>query len=162
MGGMWQLLIGMFIRGASSGSYQQLMIKESFKGEHVRDFMKTDPVTVPPDTTVHQLVNDYIYQYHYKMFPVTDDGKLLGCVTTADIKKIAREKWDEKVVEDILSPCSEENSVTEDTDATKALTIMNQSGNSRLIVLENGELAGIITLKDMLDFFSLKIDLEGE
>lgn len=160
--GMWQVLIGMFIRGASSGSYQQLMMKEAFKGEHVSDFMKTDPVTVPPDITIYQLVTDYIYKHHYKMFPVTRDGELLGCVSTADIKKIPREEWEQKNVGDILSTCSEENSVTEDTDATRALTIMNQSGNSRLIVVRNGELAGIITLKDMLDFFSLKIDLEGE
>jgi len=162
MEGMWQALIGMFIKGASSGSYQQLMLKEAFRGEQVRDFMKHSPLTITPDTTVSQLVTDYIYKHHYKMFPVTDGSELLGCVSTSDIKKIPREEWNEKTVAEIYSPCSENNTVTADTDATQALTIMNRSGNSRLIVTENGQLAGIITLKDMLDFFSLKIDLEGE
>ena len=39
---------------------------------------------------------------------------------------------------------------------------MNRTGNSRLMVVERGQLVGVITLKDMLKFLDLKIDLEGE
>jgi CBS domain-containing protein len=39
---------------------------------------------------------------------------------------------------------------------------MNQTGVSRLLVVENGRLAGLVTLKDLLDFFSLKVELEGQ
>ena len=44
----------------------------------------------------------------------------------------------------------------------QALTIMNRTGNSRLIVMDKDQLVGLITLKDMLKFLALKIDLEGE
>jgi CBS domain-containing protein len=39
---------------------------------------------------------------------------------------------------------------------------MNQSGVTRLLVVENGRLVGIVTLKDLLDFFSLKVELEEQ
>ncbi len=39
---------------------------------------------------------------------------------------------------------------------------MNRSGASRLMVVEDGHLAGILTLKDMLRFLSLKVELEEE
>jgi CBS domain-containing protein len=42
----------------------------------------------------------------------------------------------------------------------QALSRMSQTGNSRLLVLEGDKLAGIITLKDILNFLSLKMDLE--
>ncbi len=67
-------------------SYQQVLIRKALEGEQVRRFMKTDPVTVPPSASVRQLVEDYIYKYHFKMFPVTEDSdKLIGCVTTKQL-----------------------------------------------------------------------------
>ena len=46
------------------------------------------------------------------------------------------------------------------TDAVKALAIMNQTGLSRLLVAENDRLVGILTLKDLLAFLSLKVEME--
>ena len=37
---------------------------------------------------------------------------------------------------------------------------MNQTGSSRLLVLDRGHLVGIVTLKDLLNFISLKVELE--
>ena len=48
----------------------------------------------------------------------------------------------------------------EDTDAMDAISKMYQSGNSRLLVVEAGKLVGIITLKDMMEFLSMKMDIE--
>jgi CBS domain-containing protein len=61
-----------------------------------------------------------------------------------------------------LKPCLSENFVAPDTDAMKVLSIMHRTGNSRLIVVESDRLVGIIALKDLLDFLSLKMDLEGQ
>jgi CBS domain-containing protein len=44
----------------------------------------------------------------------------------------------------------------------KALSVMSRTGNSRLMVVDKGRLVGVITLKDMLKFLDLKIDLEGD
>jgi signal-transduction protein with cAMP-binding, CBS, and nucleotidyltransferase domain len=39
---------------------------------------------------------------------------------------------------------------------------MNKSKNSRLMVVKEGRLEGIIALKDLLHLLSLKMDLEEE
>jgi CBS domain-containing protein len=70
------------------------------------------------------------------------------------------EQWTVKTVADILQPCSEENTISPDADAMKALSRMNRNKVSRLMVTENGELRGILSLKDLLDFLSLKVELE--
>jgi CBS domain-containing protein len=38
---------------------------------------------------------------------------------------------------------------------------MHRNGVSRLMVVEGDRLLGVVTLKDMLNFLSLKMNLEG-
>jgi Zn-dependent protease len=159
IGGMWWFLIGMFLKTAAQQSYQQLVMRKALEGEQVRRFMNPNPVTVAAGTTLKELVDDYIYKYHYKMFPVMDNGKLVGCITTREVKEIPREDWPQHRVAEVASGCSE-NIIAPDTDATKALALMNQTGASRLLVVEQGRLVGIVTLKDLLGFLSLKVELE--
>ncbi len=160
IGGVWWFLIGMFLRGAAQMSYQQMMIRKSLEGEHVRRFMNPHPVTVPSNITIADLVEDYVYKYHYKMFPVLDDGRLVGCVTTRDIKEIPREKWATETVAEMAERCPPEAVIGPETDAVVALATMNRTGLSRLLVAEGGRLVGIITLKDLLAFLSEKVELE--
>jgi Zn-dependent protease/CBS domain-containing protein len=163
IGGLWYGLIGLFIRGASQSSYQQMLVSSALKGEPVRRFMKTDVVTVPPDISVAELVQDYFYKHHYKMFPVSQNDLLAGCVTTKQVKDLPREQWTNHSVADIAQSCTKNNTVGPDTDSLKALSLMNRTGNSRLMVVNNnGRLEGIISLKDMLKFLSLKLDLESD
>jgi len=108
-----------------------------------------------------QLVEDYIYKYHFKMFPLVEDSDmLLGCVTTKQVKEIPRQDWNRKTVGEIASQCSPENTIAPQADAMQAISIMNRTGNSRLMVVEGGRLVGIIALKDMLELLSLKVELE--
>jgi CBS domain-containing protein len=105
-------------------------------------------------------VEDYIYKYHHKMFPVMEGEKLMGCITTREVKEIPQEAWSRETVREAASPCSADNTISPATDAIKALAVMNQSGVSRMLVVEDGRLVGVVTLKDLLDFFSLKVELE--
>jgi Zn-dependent protease/predicted transcriptional regulator len=160
IGGMWWFIIGIFLRNASQISYQHLIVRRLLEGESVQNFMRKDPVAVPSSITIEQLVEDFIYKYHFKMLPVVEGGNLAGCVTTRQVKDIPREKWRKTIVRDIASSCSKENTISSDIDAMKAFSIMNRTGNSRLMVAEDNRLTGVITLKDIMQFLSVKMDLD--
>jgi Zn-dependent protease/predicted transcriptional regulator len=162
IGGLWWILIGMFIRGAAKMGYQQVLVRQALQGEPVRRFMNRDPVTVPTSISVEELVNDFVYEHQFKMFPVVENGHLEGCVTLRQIKEVPRDRWAQRTVRDVASPCSDENTIAPDDDAIQAFTRMNQHQVSRLMVVEDGRLQGILSLKDMLGFLSLKLDLEGD
>lgn len=162
IGGIWWILIGMFMRGASQMSYQQLVTRRSLEGEKVRRFMVSSPVTVSPSISVEELVEDYIYRYHFKMFPVVKDERLLGCVNVNQVKSIPRHEWSSRDVGQLATHCSKDNTIGPDEDAMKALSLMNSTKASRLMVVEGDRLLGVISLKDMLEFLSLKVDLEGK
>jgi Zn-dependent protease/CBS domain-containing protein len=160
VGGMWWILIGFFLRGASRMSYQRLLMTETLKGEPVSRFMNTDVVTVPPQATIQELVEDYVYRHHHKLFPVAADGNLEGCITTRQIKEIPREEWSRHTVRELAGRCDAGNTVASSDDATAALAKMHRGSQSRLMVVDDGKLVGIISLKDLLRFLSLKLDLE--
>ncbi len=161
IGGIWTLLIGVFIRNAARMSYQQLLFRSSLKGEPVSRFMQTDVVAVPRAISVAELVENYIYKHHFKLFPVVDADTLVGCVTTEQVKQLPQSEWDRQSVGAISQPCSDANTISPNHDATEALTKMSRNGLSRLMVVEEGRLVGIITLQDLLRFLSLKAELEG-
>ncbi len=162
IGGLWWIFIGIFLRNAAQMSYQNLITRRALEGEPVGHFMKAEPATVPPSISLKELVEEHIYKRHFKMFPVVEEGRLIGCISTREVKGIPREEWGRRTVGELLKPCSRENALTPAADAMKALSLMNQTGNSRLMVVEGDRLVGIVTLKDLLGFLSLKFDLEGE
>lgn len=161
IGGIWWFLIGMFLRGASQMSYRQLQIRRALEGEPVARFMRRDPVIVPSSVTLQHLVDDYVYEHYFDMFPVEKDSRLVGCITTRALKRVPREEWSRKTVGEIAEPCAESNTIPPQTDAVEALETMTRNHSSRLLVSSNGHVEGIITLKDLLGFLSLKLDLEG-
>jgi Zn-dependent protease/CBS domain-containing protein len=159
---VWYFLIGMFLRNASQSSYQQVVLQQTLAGEPVQRFMHTQPVTVPADLSIQHLVEDYLFRYDFKMFPVVKESdRLAGCVTAKDVKQIPKEEWSGHRVEEVTEPCSEANTVSPDTDALKVLSKMRESGVSRLLVTDRDRLVAVVSLKDLLSFVAKKLELDG-
>jgi Zn-dependent protease/predicted transcriptional regulator len=162
VGGIWTFVIGMFVRSTARSSYRQLVFRRALEGVPVKKFMVADAVTVVPATSVEKLVEDYVYKYHFKMYPVVDGGKLAGCVTIDQVKDLPREAWASHEVGELARACSAENTIGPDEDVLKALALMQRTGRSRLMVADGDKLAGVISLKDIMGYIALKLDLEEQ
>ncbi len=162
IGGMWWFLIGIFVRGAASSSYQQLVLKDLVEGQPVRRFMRSEPVTVAPSVSIAEWVEDYVYRHHYKMYPVVDGSRLLGCIAVDSLQDVRREDWSSTQVADLMENRSASNTIDAGTDTMALLTnILKPGGRSRFMVVENDRLVGIIALKDLLELISLKLQIES-
>lgn len=160
VGGVWIAVIGLFLNSAAGSSYTQLRTRQALEGQPVSRFMTRDPVTVPPHLSLRELVDDYIYVYGHDMYPVVAENRLLGCAGLSQIKQVPQSQWQDVSVSEIMSPCSTGNMIDANADAVAAIAIMQRSGNSRLMVLKEGHLAGVVALKDILRLLALKLDLE--
>jgi len=160
--GMWWFLIGVFLRFTAAASFKQVLLQEALQDQPIRRFMTTQPLTVEPSISIEQLVQDYIYRHHFKMFPVVENSRLLGCITTREVKNIPQELWSNRTVGELTSPCSADNTVSPDTDAMAVLSLMTQpNASSRFMVVEDQRLIGIISFTDLKEFLSLKLELES-
>lgn len=156
--GLWQFMIGMFLRSAAETSYRQVLLRTKLEGESVKRFMNPRPVTTRPSITIKELVEEYFNHYHFKMFPVLEEETLLGLITTRQVKAIPREEWGQRTVAESFERVSPENAANPDTSVLEALSIMGRTGNSRLLVVEGDRLAGIITLKDIMGYLAAQME----
>jgi Zn-dependent protease/CBS domain-containing protein len=161
LNGIWLGLIGMFLNSAARGSYQQVLIRQVLHGEPVSRFMHRQPIVVPANTNLRHWVEDYVYRHHRKFFPVASNGHLEGVISTQSLARFPREEWDKRTVAEAMRQDVSELSIAPDADALEALAKMQRTGSSRLLVTEGDQLVGIVSLKDLLRFLDLKLELEG-
>jgi Zn-dependent protease/CBS domain-containing protein len=162
VGGLWSALIGMFLNGAAKSGYQQVLVKQALQGEPVSRFMNPHPVVVPPSLDLSHWVDDFVYRYHHRGFPVASNGHLEGFITTEALGRIPRGEWSGHTVGEVMAHDIGKVTIPSNADAMEALGKMQRNGVSRLAVTDGPDLVGIVSLKDLLNFLNLKLELEGQ
>jgi Zn-dependent protease len=158
--GVWLGLIGLFLNNAARGSYEQVLVRQVLHGELVSRFMARKPIIVPPSLNLRCWVEDYVYRYHRKMFPVASNGHVEGVISTQALARFPREEWDKHTVAEAMRQDVDTLSIAPGADALEALGKMQRTGSSRLLVTDGSRLVGIVSLKDLLRFRDLKLELE--
>jgi CBS domain-containing protein len=123
--------------------------------------MNRHPIVVPPMLDLRGWVEDYVYRYHRKMFPVASNGHVEGVISTQALERFPRREWDKHTVAEAMRQDVSALSIAPNADALEALGRMQLTGSSRLLVTEGNHLVGIVSLKDLLHFLNLKIELEN-
>ncbi|MEW6376330.1 MAG: site-2 protease family protein, partial [Thermodesulfobacteriota bacterium] len=59
IGGFWFVIIGIFLRSAAEGGYQQVVMKGALEGVKVKELMSRGVISVPPSLRIDRLVEDY-------------------------------------------------------------------------------------------------------
>ncbi|MDH6097846.1 site-2 protease family protein [Anabaenopsis sp. FSS-46] len=159
LGGLWLILIGWFLYNAAETSYEELLLRTSLQGVRAQEIMTPHPETVSPDMKLQELVDRYFLSRRYHSFPVTQDGHPVGIITLNQVKDIPREEWQYCTVKDTMIPT--ENGVTAcpEEQMSQVLQKMQDSGVSRVLVIHNDLLKGIITANDLAYWLQRQRDL---
>ncbi|MGH7845929.1 MAG: site-2 protease family protein [Candidatus Binatia bacterium] len=160
IGGIWIILIGMFLRGMAEGSYQELALRKSLEGTRVEDVMIRDVVTASADLSLKRIIYDYFLRYGYHGFPVTTNGKVLGVISVAGVKDVAEIEQAGKTVAQVMTPLNDEMTIRRETPLSEALRRMSQGNLGRLLVMQGDEMVGMVTQTGLLRFLEIKRALE--
>jgi Zn-dependent protease/predicted transcriptional regulator len=152
-GGLWWILIGLFVRAAAAGAYREVR-GNRLSGHPVAKLMNIHPVTVAPDVTIERLVEEYFYLHPHTCFPVVAGGVLLGCVDMDALGRVARHEWRVRTVAEVMQDCAAAT-LPDTADAAEALARMRRTGRSRMMITHGGQLVGILSLTDLLGSLSL-------
>lgn len=159
---IWWALLGFFVRQAATMGYQQVIVRKLLEGHPVSRFMNDAPITINPDHTLEQVVENYVYRHGYKFYPVLSGRDLVGCITVSAIKDTPRDKWGGMATREIMRPVGNDITIAPDADAMEALERMHRGQLSRLLVVRDNQLEGVLTLKDLMRFLAMKIELGAE
>ena len=162
IGGIWQFLIGMFIRGAAGTAYQQTVAEQVFGNLTVAQIMDVKLVAAAPTMTVADFVDAYVYRLHCRDVPVAQDGKIIGMVGTRQVAALGRPEWPGTTIGQIMVPCTDADVVEADSRALDALVKLSRAHRSRLFAVENGRFVGVISLRDFAEILAVRLDLLGD
>ena len=150
--GGWIVLLGAFLFSAARGSRKQAVIRASLASVSVRELMVNNVVALSPDISLEEAVNQYFLPYGYGGFPVVQDGRLVGIVAVRDVQTINNSLWAFRRIAEIMQTSHDEMVVSPDATAIQALEKMMSSGAERLIVVQGGELLGLLTRASIGNF----------
>jgi Zn-dependent protease/CBS domain-containing protein len=159
LGGFWFIIIGIFLRSAAEGGYQQAVMKGSLEGVKVKELMSRGVISVQPSLRIDRLVEDFYLTHKHITYPVVEGERIIGTITLKQVKEVPRDQWVEKTVIEVMNPIQEEMMLDPDGEAVDALQKMIHSGEGRLPVVKDGKVVGMITRRDILNLLEIKTDL---
>ncbi len=149
--GLWLLLIALFIYFGASEEEKATVISVTLEGVKVRDVMTgvPDVIYVPPDWTLEELI-DAMFKTKHMGYPVQESqtSPVLGVITFADVQRIHAPERASTRVKDVMK--REIISIGPDADAFDALKLMSAKNLGRLIIMDGGQMVGIVSRTDLM------------
>lgn len=143
----WLILIAIFVYFGASQEERSMKISMALEGKQVRDIMKQSFESVTTQTSINELYTTFEKNGDFS-FPVYQNNELVGVVTLDDIKGLAKEKWDNATVKDIMH--NQIPTVSPDENAFSVFKELIRKNLDRFMVKEQDRVIGTISRKDMI------------
>lgn len=150
VGGIWYVLIGLFLRTAARGSYESVVTDRALKDMRVGGAMRSPPEPVPAGMAIAGLVEGRVLRTSERAFLVGEGERVVGILTISDIQRIPREQWATTAVERAMVPAERVHTLGPETPLLEALRLMQEHDVHQLPVLRDGELVGLLTRGDVM------------
>jgi Zn-dependent protease/predicted transcriptional regulator len=154
--GGWIVFIGMFLFAAAQASRRQAVVRQTLATIPIRNLMVTTVVSIPAQCTLDEAVNRYFQAYGYGGFPVLADGRLVGMVTVSEVQAVAPALWAWRRVDQVMCPVSESLVIAPEAPVIHAMERMARGGWDRLVVIQDGEVVGLVTQSAIVHFLRLR------
>ncbi|MEO6590281.1 MAG: site-2 protease family protein [Pyrinomonadaceae bacterium] len=139
--GLWTILVGLFLYDAAKGIIKQINNLENLIVEDVMQL----PVSVEPDSTVLQFVDQLLPLHRQTVFPVANKRQFYGFLMLEDMKKLPRDDWSKTKILDVMRPVTTDFFVEHDFLYSDAKQMMRGNGIGALGVIDKqGNLVGFL------------------
>ena len=156
IGGAWYVLIGLFLKSASEGSYAAMRAESALRDVTVGFAMQPAPRPVQAMLTLQRLIDERVLLTGERAFTVESDGRVVGIITTADVTKHPRDSWRRRSVESAMVPAERVVTVGPQDSLNEAMQLMQQHDVHQLPVLEQGRMVGLVSRGDAMRQLELR------
>ena len=153
--GVWLAFLGWFLLQAAGAEVRYLAVRQALGGLRVRDLMVRNPVTVAPDLHLGRFMDEVVWRHRYTTYPVAGGGRALGLLPFRAVAEVPRGEWDSRSVGDSMLPLERVPQLRPTDELVDALAILGDSDVGRGLVLEDGNLVGLLSITD----FARALDL---
>jgi Zn-dependent protease/CBS domain-containing protein len=163
LNGIWIGAIGWFLQNAAQTSLQQVLMEQRLRGARVADVVEPDPTVVSPNTSVRELIEEYVLRGNRRAVPVARDGQIIGMVTLRDVQHVPKEEWDTTRVVDVMGGRDGVVTVSSRSTLQAALEALAKGDYEQVPVVDDGRLVGVVSRADIVRQIQLReaLDVEG-
>jgi len=155
IGGLWYVLIGLFLKNASEQAYAQVLLERALGGVVAADVMRPPPAPVPENWSLSRLAEERVLSEAERAFLTESLGRVSGLITISDLTGVPRARWDETTIREAMVPASEVHTIEPNTSVLEAMRLMQEHDVNQLPVLDDGRLVGMLTRGDVLQRLEL-------
>lgn len=159
LSGIWLAFIGWFLINAASQSYQRVVIEDMLEGVPINRLMREPPPAVAPDVPIGTFVYDYLMRGDENVYPVMDEGRLVGMVSVDNVRTVDRANWDTTHVSEVMIPQDQLEVASPRDDAMEAFQKLAGQDIRQVPVMYNGVLIGVLRHKDIMRWLQLHSEI---
>ncbi len=116
---VWFFVIGVFLKNAAESDYRHREQQHAHEQEirknveewrvagTVGSVMQSPVITVLPEMKVSEFIDTVLAEHRLTYYPVARDGRLHGVLSLERLRRVPRDEWERKVIEDVMEPISE-------------------------------------------------------
>jgi len=150
IGGVWAVFLGWFLLSAARAEEAGGLIRQALSGISVAEVMTPNPVQAPDDISVDEALHSYVLTSRHSTFPTHDaSGRLSGLLTMAALKNVAPDARPTTRIKEIICPLDRVSTASPAEPATNLLNVSDGCSDGRTLVIDNGQLVGIISPSDV-------------
>ena len=158
--GLWIAFIGWFLESAAVAQVQQQRIQDHLARHTVSQAMNRNYVAIPAEITLQELVDHHILGRGRRSFVVEQDSKVAGLLTLHHLKEIPRSEWSSTAAGQVMIPFAQVKWVEAEAQLWTILKQMDRDGVSQLPVMREGQLCGMLSREDVINFLRTLQEIE--
>jgi Zn-dependent protease len=147
--GIWLAFIGWFLIQAAAGEASQRTAEARLGGVRVADLMTRGPVTVRPDMTLLEVVDEVVWRARFTTYPVVEGERAVGLLPFSALASVPRTTWETATVAEAMLPVERVLVLDPELPATEAMAAVAGSESRRALVTRDGLLVGILSIADL-------------
>ncbi len=148
--GAWLAFIGWFLFTAAGDERRSAARYVVFGERTVGDLMVRDPVVVPADVRLEQLVDAMTPEIEHATYPVVDGSRAVGLLPFGRIVEAPRAQWEGKRVADFALPLASITVLRPETPLGEAAAALGNGTVGRALVLDGERLVGLLSITDVV------------
>lgn len=152
--GLWLLLIGWFLSNTAAASYRQLVMHDIFRGVTARNLMRSRFETIRAQQSVEDFIDKHLLQSAQLLWPVIEDGRLVGLLTLQEVKQVPTADRDHTVVGQVMRTDLAQLTLSPDTGADQAMQELIVR-DAPLAVIEGDKVVGLLSQNDTMKWLAL-------
>lgn len=152
-------MVGFFIATTAGQALRQEDIRARLSPIHVRHIMARSFPAVPRWTTLAELATLAIGQGTSGAFVVTDGSRFQGMVALTQLRSVPQERWPLTTAQEIMLSGRTMPHLAPDQNLFQALETLEENQLVAIPVLDDGALAGVLTLDQVWRIMQLRSDL---